>query len=61
METCLIPICTEVGTHRAPGGSDRDWLCCGHYEQFVAHLLDPERNPTFPLAQDRLSSAVAPD
>jgi hypothetical protein len=60
MQTCLIPDCNSVGTHRAPG-SEHDWLCCEHYEQFIAHLLDPKRNPTFPLVQDRLSSAVAPD
>jgi len=46
---CLIPHCRNMGTHRAPGGSERQLLCCGHLEQFVAHILNPSRNPVFPL------------
>jgi hypothetical protein len=46
--SCLIPDCSNVGDHRAPGGVPKDRLCCEHYEQFVAHLLDPLGNPTFP-------------
>jgi hypothetical protein len=61
MEICLIPFCSEIGSHLAPGGSAGDWLCCEHYEQFIAHLLDPKRNPTFPVAQDELSSALGLD
>ena len=49
MEICLIPDCNSAGTHHAPGGSQSDYLCCGHYEQFVAHLLDPVNNPIFPV------------
>jgi hypothetical protein len=45
---CLIPDCSNAGVHRAPGGAAEDRLCCEHYEQFVAHLLDPIHNPTFP-------------
>jgi hypothetical protein len=48
MWECLIPDCINAGAHRAPGGAPQDWLCCAHYEQFVAHLLDPARNATFP-------------
>ena len=58
METCLIPDCSGAGIHRAPGASAVDWLCCEHYEQFIAHLLDPKRSPTFPVAPDGLSSAL---
>jgi hypothetical protein len=61
METCLIPLCTEIGTHRAPGGSERDRLCCEHYEQFIEHLLDPKRNPIFPAPQDGPTSALELD
>jgi hypothetical protein len=46
--SCLIPDCSNVGAHRAPGGAPKDRLCCEHYEQFIAHLLDPLGNPTFP-------------
>ena len=46
--TCLIPDCSNAGTHHAPGGARKDRLCCPHFEQFVAHLLDPAGNPTFP-------------
>lgn len=46
--SCLIPDCSNVGAHRAPGGAPKDRLCCKHYEQFIAHLLDPLGNPTFP-------------
>ena len=49
MWVCLIPGCRNAGTHHAPGGSERDRLCCVHYQQFVAHLLDPVHNLTFPL------------
>jgi hypothetical protein len=48
VRSCLIPDCSHVGTHRAPGGTPKDCLCCEHYEQFIAHLLDPLGNPTFP-------------
>lgn len=48
VRSCLIPDCSNVGAHRAPGGAPKDRLCCEHYEQFVAHLLDPLGNPTFP-------------
>jgi hypothetical protein len=48
MLSCLIPDCSNAGAHRAPGGAPEDCLCCEHYEQFVAHLMDPIRNPTFP-------------
>lgn len=48
MESCLIPDCSNAGAHRAPGGAPEDWLCCEHYEQFVAHLVDPIHNPAFP-------------
>lgn len=48
MLSCLIPDCSNVGAHRAPGGAPKDRLCCEHHEQFVAHLLDPLGNPTFP-------------
>jgi hypothetical protein len=24
-------------------------LCCRHFGEFVAHLLDPKRNPVFPI------------
>lgn len=47
---CLIPDCRDPGIHHAPDGSGRDWLCCEHFEQFVAHLLDPQRNPVFPIS-----------
>jgi len=46
---CLVPACNNVGTHHAPGGSERDWLCCEHFEQFIGYLLDPVQNPVFPL------------
>jgi hypothetical protein len=46
--SCLIPDCSNPGTHRAPGGAPKDRLCCQHYEQFIAHLLDPLGNPIFP-------------
>jgi hypothetical protein len=46
---CLIPDCNNAGTHRAPGGPERQWLCCEHFEQFVGHVADPQRNPVFPL------------
>jgi hypothetical protein len=46
--SCLIPDCNNPGTHRAPGGAPKDRLCCQHYEQFIAHLLDPVGNPIFP-------------
>jgi hypothetical protein len=49
MESCLIPDCNNAGTHHAPGGSERQWLCCEHFEQFIGHLLDPVRTPVFPL------------
>lgn len=49
MEICLIPDCNNTGTHQAPGGSERDRLCCNHYQQFVLHLLDPKRDPVFPV------------
>jgi len=49
-EMCLVPDCESAGSHDAPGGSKSQRLCCGHYEEFVAHLLDPEHNPTFPAA-----------
>lgn len=61
MEICLIPDCNTVGAHSAPGGAEQDWLCCEHYEQFIAHLLDPERNPTFPVAPDVSTSALELD
>jgi hypothetical protein len=46
---CLVPDCGRDGTHRAPGGLLGQWLCCGHFEQFVGHVLDPVQNPVFPL------------
>ena len=46
--SCLIPDCSNAGAHRARGGAPKDRLCCEHYEQFIAHLLDPPGNPTFP-------------
>lgn len=46
--SCLIPDCSNPGTHRAPGGAPKDRLCCQHYEEFIAHLLDPLGNPIFP-------------
>jgi hypothetical protein len=46
--SCLIPDCSNVGAHRAPGAAPKDRLCCEHYEQFIAHLFDPLGNPTFP-------------
>lgn len=46
--SCLIPGCRNVGGHLAPGGASKDHLCCEHYELFIAHLLDPLGNPTFP-------------
>jgi hypothetical protein len=49
MEICLIPDCNNAGTHHAPGGSERQWLCCKHFEQFIGHLVDPGHNPLFPL------------
>jgi hypothetical protein len=48
VSSCLIPDCSNSGTHHAPGGAPKDRLCCQHYEQFVAYLLDPAGNPTFP-------------
>ena len=47
---CLVPDSGREGTHRAPGGSLDQCLCCGHFEQFVAHVLDPVHNPVFPDA-----------
>ena len=46
---CLIPDCNNAGTHYAPGGSERNSLCCGHFEQFIGHLRNPVQNPVFPL------------
>jgi hypothetical protein len=45
---CLIPGCRNLGTHPAPGGSAAQRLCCMHFDQFIAHLMNPDRNPTFP-------------
>ena len=45
---CLIADCSNAGAHRAPGGAPEDRLCCEHYDQFVAHLMDPLHNPKFP-------------
>jgi hypothetical protein len=46
---CLIPDCKNPGSHHAPGGSAQQSLCCRHFGEFVAHLLDPKRNPVFPI------------
>jgi hypothetical protein len=46
---CLIPDCGNNGTHHAPGGLERDWLCREHFAQFIKHLLDPVGYPVFPL------------
>lgn len=46
---CLVPDCRKEGTHRAPGGSLSQWLCCAHFEQFVAHVFDRVGNRVFPL------------
>jgi hypothetical protein len=45
---CLIPVCRNLGTHPAPGGSAAQRLCCKHFDQFIAHLMNPDHNPTFP-------------
>jgi hypothetical protein len=45
---CLVPDCGNVGSHEAPDGSEGQRLCCKHLEQFIAHLMDPLHNLTFP-------------
>jgi hypothetical protein len=53
---CLVPGCKNFSAHRAPGGSEGQRLCCKHFDQFIAHLMNPDRNPTFPAeVGDRLN------
>jgi hypothetical protein len=49
---CLIPGCNDAGTHRAPGGSERQWLCGRHFGEFIAHVQDPVHHPVFPLPEE---------
>ena len=55
---CLVPGCVSLGTHRAPGGSMNQTLCCRHLEEFYEHIVDPGTNPVFPRALGQRSLSI---